>query len=48
MAVREVKPFDKKQWAQLMEDMKNGPTKEQIEKMKEARIRYKKIPHANF
>ena len=48
MVIREVKPFDDKQWAQLQKEMRDGPTPEQAKKMAEIRGRIKKINRENF
>ena len=36
MALREVKPLDAKQWKQLTDDLKKGPTPEQVEFARES------------
>ncbi len=49
MAIRDVKPFDDKQWNQLQINMKDGAaTVEQASKIDDARARAKKIPRENF
>lgn len=48
MAIRDVKPFDDKQWNQLQTNMKIGATKDQAQKIADARERAKKIRKANF
>ena len=39
MAVRGVKPLDPQQWKNVLEKMKRGPTKEQVEYYKNAKSR---------
>ncbi len=48
MAVREVKPFDAKQWAQLQKEMKQGQTEEQMKRLQKGRENIKLIPHPKF
>ena len=48
MVIREVKPFDDKQWAQLQRDMKKGQTIEMAKKMADIRERGKKATWENF
>ena len=43
MALREVKPLDKKQWAQVQDMLKTGPTDESIAIVKKALERASKI-----
>ena len=43
MALREVKPLDEKQWAQVQEMLKVGPTDESISTVKNALERASKI-----
>ena len=46
MALREVKPLDDKQWAQVTSQLKAGPTKESISTVKEALERASKLKEA--
>ena len=39
--IRDVKPFDDKQWNQLLEEQKNGPTEIQLQKIKKIKERIK-------
>lgn len=48
MAVRDVKPFDAKQWTQLQKEMKQGQTEEQMKRLQDGRERMKKIPHPKY
>ena len=48
MAVRSVKPFDEKQWAQLQKNMKRGQTNEQAERIRDGIERIQRIPHPKF
>ncbi len=41
--IRDVKPLSFKQWMWLHERMKEGPTKEQMEKIKEIKKRVQKL-----
>ncbi len=43
MAVREVAPFDEKQWKQLEEMMFRGSTKKQLKAIADAKERIKNI-----
>ncbi len=43
MAVREVAPFDEKQWKQLEEMMFRGSTEEQLKAIAESKERVKNI-----
>ena len=43
MALREVKPLDTKQWAQVQDMLKTGPTDESIATVKKALERASKI-----
>ena len=42
--IRDVKPFDDKQWDQLMEDQKNASTDTQLHKIKKIQERIKNSP----
>ena len=46
--LRDVKPFDSKQWNKLLEDQKNGPTAEQIQKITNAKKHIKNMPRIEF
>ena len=46
--LRVVKPFDNKQWNKLLEDQKNGPTAEQIQKIAKIKKRIKNMPQIDF
>ena len=48
MAVRDVKPFDEKQWAELMANMKRGQTPEQAKIIAEGKEFFKKVRKENF
>ncbi len=48
MVIRDVAPFDDKQWDQLMENMKKGPTDNERKVVKEAQERARKIKRENF
>lgn len=41
--IREVYPFDEKQWSKLQKDMKTGLTEDQIKKIKAANKRQLRI-----
>ena len=43
MAVREVAPFDEKQWKQLQKSMAREPTKKQLEMIADAKESTKNI-----
>jgi hypothetical protein len=43
MALRDVKPFDDKQWSQLQDSMKRGASKKQVLQLEEAKERVKNI-----
>jgi len=47
MPLREVKPFDDKQWSQLQELMKRGPSEQQLKTIAEAKERLKNV-HIEF
>ena len=47
MALREVKPFDGKQWTKLQENMQRGSSEKQIQNYEAAKERVKKVK-ANF
>ena len=46
--IRDVKPFDDKQWSQLQKEQENGPTADQIKKIAEAKKRIQNIPQGDF
>ena len=48
MPLRNVKPFDDKQWNQLMESQRAGPDDEQIEKIAKIKKRIADMPQISF
>ena len=48
MPTRDVKPFDNKQWSKILEDQRNGPTDEQLEKIAKVKERIANMPQISF
>ena len=46
--LRDVKPFDAKQWKQLQDEQRNGPSAEQLKKIAVSKKRMENMPALNF